>query len=211
MADNDADEVIVRSTTELAQRLGLQVVAEGVDAEDTWQQLVEIGCEEAQGFYLARPLPAGDFTAWLIDRTRAGRGHGYRLSVSFPFSASLALSVRDARQRLDGNRAPIAAQPLCRGALQLDRDGRLAEQSLALDRADAAIRQVKPLGGLLRYPQLRADGARARRGEREAQAHALLRDRGDALGLRHRQTRLTGRRGNGLPFGGAVPSVVKLL
>jgi diguanylate cyclase (GGDEF)-like protein len=69
MADNDADKVIVRSTTELAQRLGLQVVAEGVDAEDTWHQLVEIGCEEAQGFYLSRPLPADDFTAWLIDRT----------------------------------------------------------------------------------------------------------------------------------------------
>jgi EAL domain-containing protein (putative c-di-GMP-specific phosphodiesterase class I) len=68
MSESDADAVIVRSTTELAQRLGLRVVAEGVDAEETWQRLVEFGCEEAQGFYLQKPLPPSDFTAWIQQR-----------------------------------------------------------------------------------------------------------------------------------------------
>jgi diguanylate cyclase (GGDEF)-like protein len=68
MSESDADAVIVRSTTELAQRLGLRVVAEGVDAEETWHRLVEFGCEEAQGYYLQKPLPPSDFTAWIQQR-----------------------------------------------------------------------------------------------------------------------------------------------
>ena len=38
------------------------------DTEQTWQQLVEIGCEEAQGFYLQQPLPPREFTVWLRQR-----------------------------------------------------------------------------------------------------------------------------------------------
>jgi diguanylate cyclase len=68
MTDSHPDRVIVRSTTELAQRLGLRVVAEGVDTAETWQQLLEMGCEEAQGFYLEQPLPPSDLTVWLQNR-----------------------------------------------------------------------------------------------------------------------------------------------
>jgi diguanylate cyclase (GGDEF)-like protein len=59
------DEVIVRSTIDLGHNLGLEVVAEGVESEQTLQQLREIGCDVAQGFSISRPLNAERFQAWL--------------------------------------------------------------------------------------------------------------------------------------------------
>jgi EAL domain-containing protein (putative c-di-GMP-specific phosphodiesterase class I) len=61
-----SDEAIVRSSVDLARNLGLDVVAEGVETEQTWQQLADLGCDQAQGFYFARPMPASDIPGWLI-------------------------------------------------------------------------------------------------------------------------------------------------
>ncbi len=58
MEVDGTDQVIVRSTIELAHALGLRVVAEGVETRRTWEQLVALGCDEAQGFWLGRPGPA---------------------------------------------------------------------------------------------------------------------------------------------------------
>jgi diguanylate cyclase (GGDEF)-like protein len=70
MADDDADEAIVRSTIELAHNLGLRVVAEGVESAAAWMRLVALGCDLAQGFHLARPLPASGLLA-LLEAERA--------------------------------------------------------------------------------------------------------------------------------------------
>ena len=57
--ENDSDDaVIVRSVVDLARNLGLQTVAEGVEDAATWEQLTNLGCTSAQGYYLARPMPA---------------------------------------------------------------------------------------------------------------------------------------------------------
>jgi diguanylate cyclase (GGDEF)-like protein/PAS domain S-box-containing protein len=68
MADSDNDAVIVRSTIDLARNLGLHVVAEGVETEQAWDRLSELGCTLAQGYYLSRPVPADQLTEWLIQR-----------------------------------------------------------------------------------------------------------------------------------------------
>jgi EAL domain-containing protein (putative c-di-GMP-specific phosphodiesterase class I) len=73
MAKNRADEVIVRSTIELSQRLGLRVVAEGVEDSRTWEALSTIGCEEAQGFYLQEALAPDRLTAWLVGEEAGAR------------------------------------------------------------------------------------------------------------------------------------------
>jgi diguanylate cyclase (GGDEF)-like protein len=62
------DEAIVRSTIELAHRLGLAVVAEGVESEDVLECLRTLDCDLVQGFFLAHPAPADDVTAWLLGR-----------------------------------------------------------------------------------------------------------------------------------------------
>ena len=56
---------IVRSTIDLAHNLHLNVIAEGVEDETTFEALNELGCDVAQGFCIARPMPAVEFQGWL--------------------------------------------------------------------------------------------------------------------------------------------------
>jgi diguanylate cyclase (GGDEF)-like protein len=65
MCENSRDETIVRAVVDLARNLRLRVVAEGVETESALQALDELGCHEAQGYHISRPLPAADLTAWL--------------------------------------------------------------------------------------------------------------------------------------------------
>jgi predicted signal transduction protein with EAL and GGDEF domain len=62
------DFMIVRATVDLGKNLGLRVVAEGVEDLDTFDRLAEFGCDEAQGYYIAKPLSAMEFTRWLSVR-----------------------------------------------------------------------------------------------------------------------------------------------
>jgi diguanylate cyclase len=68
MDDNRDDAVIVRSTVDLARNLGLTVIAEGVETEETWEQLAQFGCDGAQGYYISKPVPPDQLEAWLADR-----------------------------------------------------------------------------------------------------------------------------------------------
>jgi len=61
------DAAIVRSTNDLGHNLGLSVVAEGVEDEQTLDMLGAMGCDAAQGYFIARPMPAPDFERWLRD------------------------------------------------------------------------------------------------------------------------------------------------
>jgi diguanylate cyclase len=64
MADDAHDAAIVGSVLGLGRALGLRVVAEGVETPEVWQQLAGLGCDVAQGFGLARPMPAPQFERW---------------------------------------------------------------------------------------------------------------------------------------------------
>jgi diguanylate cyclase (GGDEF)-like protein len=68
MEHDTSDAKIVRSTVDLAHGLGLTVVAEGVENDSTLQALGALGCDEAQGYHLARPMPADAFAAWAAQR-----------------------------------------------------------------------------------------------------------------------------------------------
>jgi diguanylate cyclase (GGDEF)-like protein len=72
MTTNDDDATIVRSTIGMAHDLGLSVVAEGVETESTLRLLRKLGCDVAQGYHISRPLPASEFTAWVVARFGAG-------------------------------------------------------------------------------------------------------------------------------------------
>jgi len=75
MAQNDSDAVIVHSTIELGHNLGLYVVAEGVENQQTCDIIKHYGCDMVQGYFISRPLPANEFMAWLrthTDRSPSG-------------------------------------------------------------------------------------------------------------------------------------------
>ena len=65
--DGGEDTAIVRSTADLAHNLGLNVVAEGVEDQWTLDLLATFGCDQAQGYHIARPMPGAAFTGWLGD------------------------------------------------------------------------------------------------------------------------------------------------
>ena len=64
MLEKPQDMVIVQSIISLAHNLGLEVVAEGVETAEVLDCLGALGCEQAQGYYLSRPVPAEDMLAW---------------------------------------------------------------------------------------------------------------------------------------------------
>jgi diguanylate cyclase (GGDEF)-like protein len=65
MAIDHANRALVRSTVELGRNLGLRVVAEGVEDAETHVALHSVGCDLAQGYHFARPLPGEVLTARL--------------------------------------------------------------------------------------------------------------------------------------------------
>ncbi|WP_295992359.1 EAL domain-containing protein [Rugamonas sp.] len=64
--ENDAgDTKIVRSTIDLGHNMGLRVVAEGIESEAVWRLLAALGCDQGQGYFMSRPIPADQLTKWL--------------------------------------------------------------------------------------------------------------------------------------------------
>ncbi len=66
------NQIIVRSTIELAHNMGLRVVAEGVEDAASLQWLKDHDCELAQGFHIRRPATGEEFGAWLRQEGHAG-------------------------------------------------------------------------------------------------------------------------------------------
>jgi EAL domain-containing protein (putative c-di-GMP-specific phosphodiesterase class I) len=68
-----SDAVIVRSTIDLARNLGLAVVAEGVEDRSVLNELGDLGCDAAQGYYLSRPVPPAELLVWLDEQQQPER------------------------------------------------------------------------------------------------------------------------------------------
>lgn len=66
MLEDENDAIIVHSTIDLAHNLGLKVIAEGVENKDSLKKLHELGCDSAQGYYIAKPMAAKEIIGWLL-------------------------------------------------------------------------------------------------------------------------------------------------
>ncbi len=62
------DYAIVRSIVDLGVNLGLEIVAEGVEDQATWDLLKDMGCTKVQGWHLGRPMPVDAVSTWLAER-----------------------------------------------------------------------------------------------------------------------------------------------
>jgi EAL domain-containing protein (putative c-di-GMP-specific phosphodiesterase class I)/GGDEF domain-containing protein len=67
MTTSRHDEAIVRSVAELARSMDFRVVVEGVETQHIYDSVLDMACDEAQGFHVAYPMPADDVSAWLAD------------------------------------------------------------------------------------------------------------------------------------------------
>jgi EAL domain-containing protein (putative c-di-GMP-specific phosphodiesterase class I) len=80
-AGDAKDDAILRATIGLAHELGLTVVAEGVEDDETIARLAGLGCEYAQGFGISKPMPQEQFLPWLAQRRSGGRAGVVALPV----------------------------------------------------------------------------------------------------------------------------------
>jgi EAL domain-containing protein (putative c-di-GMP-specific phosphodiesterase class I) len=67
LVETGASHALVAAIIDLGRSLDLRVVAEGVETPAVLDLLAELGCEAAQGYTIARPLPAEGFLDWLVD------------------------------------------------------------------------------------------------------------------------------------------------
>lgn len=65
MLQDEQDKIIVNSTIHLAHNLGLIVVAEGVETQELLDELQSMQCDQAQGYFISRPVPAEQLYDWL--------------------------------------------------------------------------------------------------------------------------------------------------
>jgi EAL domain-containing protein (putative c-di-GMP-specific phosphodiesterase class I)/FixJ family two-component response regulator len=63
-----ASRAVVESSLEMAQKLGIVAVAEGVETRAQWDLLLALGCPVAQGFFVAKPMDGGEFLDWMRQR-----------------------------------------------------------------------------------------------------------------------------------------------
>jgi EAL domain-containing protein (putative c-di-GMP-specific phosphodiesterase class I)/GGDEF domain-containing protein len=76
VTDSQRDALIVRSTIDMAHSLGLKVTAEGVETSDCFALLAAMGCDQAQGFLIAKPLPLKELLTFISDDTVNERSYG---------------------------------------------------------------------------------------------------------------------------------------
>jgi len=68
MAGDPRSGALVASTISLAHSLGLRMVAEGVEDKLAYAEVRGYGCDQVQGYFVSRPVPAADLDRWLLAR-----------------------------------------------------------------------------------------------------------------------------------------------
>jgi EAL domain-containing protein (putative c-di-GMP-specific phosphodiesterase class I)/FixJ family two-component response regulator len=63
-AHNESNRLILESSLEMARKLGITSLAEGVETSEDWDLLRRHGCDLAQGFFIAKPMKSADFPEW---------------------------------------------------------------------------------------------------------------------------------------------------
>jgi diguanylate cyclase len=93
MMQHDRHRAVVIAAISLAHSLGMKVVAEGVETADQAKAVIELGCDEIQGFFFSKPVPAVEFVRWNANL------HWDQFGLQ-----SMRWSDRDARVRAGGSR-----------------------------------------------------------------------------------------------------------
>lgn len=63
--NEERTDLILESTVEMAKKLDMSIVAEGVETLDDWIRVEQLGCDIAQGYFSARPMPGDEIPGWI--------------------------------------------------------------------------------------------------------------------------------------------------
>ncbi len=64
-SDNERTKVILESSAEMAKKLNMTIVAEGVENIEEWRRVERLGCDQVQGYFAAKPMPGEEIPAWI--------------------------------------------------------------------------------------------------------------------------------------------------
>ena len=104
MGDDARAAALVASTIALAHSLDLRMVAEGVETGRVFSELRRLGCDQAQGYFMSRPVPAADLDHWLNNRPE----HDWSTDIASAIPIRLSV-VRGRDAELDAGGEPSAA------------------------------------------------------------------------------------------------------
>src|SRR5258706_10351418 len=65
--EKESSKVILASSLDMAKKLGLKAVAAGVETRAHWNLLKDLGCDLAQGYFIAKPMDAHTFQKWTVE------------------------------------------------------------------------------------------------------------------------------------------------
>lgn len=125
MATDAGARSIVRAVIDLADDLGLGVIAEGVEDQSTWEVLAALGCNMAQGYYFSPPLPAEDLAGWLASLPHRALDEAQRRQAE----AALGARVRERGARLTAEDEFIARKRAERALQESEERLRLAVEA----------------------------------------------------------------------------------
>jgi diguanylate cyclase (GGDEF)-like protein/PAS domain S-box-containing protein len=162
IAASAGDASITRAVIHMGHELALKVVAEGVETAEQLEALRAAGCDEIQGYYFSKPLPAAEITA-LLDSGKSlpmREGMGGQHAPQPIFDAAAARALADLRQERDRLAAAAdAARLLWRQTLDaceqpvvgVDRTGQVVFTNAAADLAfgEVGLHPGAPLGASL--------------------------------------------------------------
>jgi len=80
----DSQKIIIKTIVEMATKLNMRVVCEGVENEEQNKFLTQVGCDMIQGYYYAKPMPEGDFSKFMDAHTKVN----YK-AIVFPFNGDM--------------------------------------------------------------------------------------------------------------------------
>jgi len=56
---------LLESSVDIARKLDMEIVVEGVETIDEWRRVEALGCDVVQGYFVSRPLPGEDISGWV--------------------------------------------------------------------------------------------------------------------------------------------------
>lgn len=65
--ENERSRKILESSVEIAKKLDMRIVAEGIETLQDWRLVEELGCDQMQGYFVSRPLPGKEIPQWIED------------------------------------------------------------------------------------------------------------------------------------------------
>lgn len=195
LGSNSADTAIVASTIALAHALGLQTLAEGVETEEQFALLRELGCDFAQGYLISRPVDIDTLSTWLDAYTPATASPTASESATAVWQErahvadrreatadarevtanerEVAADLRDAtlgqREITEDNRERANGRS---GNFRSGRDSGAAQRAAKSERSRAAAKRVVEASGRAQAGESRAAASAESAGEPSAEGHA---------------------------------------